>query len=289
MTLWQEYHVAHSVEEALRVLAENPRNSKVIAGGTDLLLELQQGLVEPVQTLVDITQIPDINLIEIKGEEIFVGAAVPHNTIAASKIIVEHCTALAIASGLIGGPQVRNAGTIGGNIAHALPAADATIALVALDAQVEIAKDQERRRVPITDIFKGPGESSLNPGSEIITGFYIGLSQEGQASTFKRIMRPQGVAIAILNLALWLQTSGDEFENVRLAIGPSGPVPRRLFEVEEVMRGQKYSPRLIEEAYKAILSDATFRTSRHRATKGYREKIARVLLEQALSDLVEAL
>jgi carbon-monoxide dehydrogenase medium subunit len=157
-----------------------------------------------------------------------------------------------------------------------------------LDAQVEVAKDQERRRIPITDIFKGPGQSTLNPGSEIITGFYMGLSHGRQASTFKRIMRPQGVAIAILNLALWLQKSGDEIEDVRLAIGPSGPVPRRLFEAENVMRGQNYSPRLIEEAYKAILSDATFRTSRHRATKGYREKMARVLLEQAFSDVVEA-
>lgn len=284
MTLWQEYHVAKSVEDALRVLAENPGNSKVIAGGTDLLLELQQG-TQPIHALVDITQIPEINLIETQGDKIFVGAAVPHNKIAASRDLQVHCTALAIACGLIGGPQVRNTGTIGGNVAHALPAADATIALVALDAQVEVANLSGKRVLPITEIFLGPGESSLNQGSEIITGFFIKLSSDEQVSTFKRIMRPQGVAIAILNMALWMKTTGEVIDDVRLAVGPSGPVPRRMFEAENVMRRQVYSPKLFDDAYKAILAEANFRTSRHRATKSYREKMVRVLLEQALNDL----
>jgi CO/xanthine dehydrogenase FAD-binding subunit len=289
MTLWQNYHVAYTVKDALEVLSSAQGISKIIAGGTDLLLELQQGRHPPVDTLVDITQIPEISKIEKQDFSIFIGSAVTHNIISESQVIQENCNALAIASGLIGGPQVRNTGTIGGNVAHALPAADATIALMALDAQAEITSLDGKKCVPLGDLFIGPGQSSLSQQSEILTGFYVPLSCPGQTSTFKRVMRPQGVAIAILNLALWMQINGDLIEETRLIIGPSGPIPKRLKSSEEVLRGVKLTSEIIDEVYHAVISETSFRTSRYRATKKYRELLTRVLLEEAINEVYEDL
>jgi CO/xanthine dehydrogenase FAD-binding subunit len=282
MSFWQNYYVAHSIADALQALAVAPNDSQIIAGGTDLLLDIQQGRHAPVDTLVDVTAIPEMNLLEIRGDEIFIGAAVTHKVIVSSPLVQEHCTALAEASGLIGGPQVRNTATLGGNVAHALPAADGTIALLALDAQAEVVDLTRSRRIPLANLFVGPGKSTLNPRSELLTGFFVRLRHSGQSSAFKRIMRPQGVAIAILNLAVWLHCAGETIKDVRIAVGPSGPVPRRMVATENFLRAKQFSSENINQAYHTLLDEANFRTSRHRATEEYRQKMVGVLLESVL-------
>ena len=284
MKLWEKYHVAQSTDDALLVLERAPGNAQIIAGGTDLLLDMQQGRHEPVHTFVDVNEIQDMTALEIRGGELFIGASVPHKVITDSDLVRNHCQALATASGLIGGPQVRNTATIGGNVAHALPAADGTIALVSLDAEAEIASRSGRRRVPLVDLFLGPGESALKPRDELLTGFYVRLREPGQASAFNRIMRPQGVAIAILNLAAWVHRTDDIIKEVRIAVGPSGPVPRRMREAENVLRGKPLTAASISRAHEAILGEATLRTSRHRATDEYRRKMAGFLLNNTLTE-----
>ncbi len=284
MKLWENYHVAHSVDDALLVLKRAPGDAQIIAGGTDLLLDIQQGRHKPVHTFVDVNDIPEMTALEIRGGELFIGASVPHREITSSDVIQDHCRALATASGLIGGPQVRNTATIGGNVAHALPAADGTIALVSLDAQAEVASRSGQRRLPLVDLFLGPGESALKPRDEVLTGFYVGLSESGQASAFNRIMRPQGVAIAILNLAVWLHRTDDIIKDVRIAVGPSGPVPRRMLEAENVLRGQPLTDLSIARAHEAVLGEASFRTCRHRATEEYRRRMVGVLLDNTLRE-----
>lgn len=284
MNLWQNYHLAQSVQDALQVMVDAPDPVQLIAGGTDFLLDLQQGRHPHVHTLVDITRIPEMTVLEAREGELFIGAAVLHRTISQSPLILEHARALSIASGLIGGPQVRNTATIGGNVAHALPAADGTIALMALDAQAEVASLGERRRMPLAEIFHSPGKSTLKPREEILVGIYLKKQEAGQVSAFKRVMRPQGVAIAILNLGVWLHRAGDIIRDVRIAVGPSGPVPRRMYAAEDVLRGQGYTDEIVTQAYEALLGEANFRTSRHRATKEYRQQMVGVLLEDVLDD-----
>jgi len=284
MTLWKNYHIARSIDDALEVMANASGDSQIIAGGTDLLLDIQQGRHTPVHTLVDVTEISEMTRLEIRDGELFIGASVPHKIIASSPLIMTHCAALAEASGMIGGPQVRNSATIGGNVAHALPAADGTIALMALDASAEIADASGRRRLPLGNLFEGPGKSTLRHRYEILTGFYVGQKQSGEASAFKRIMRPQGVAIAILNMAVWLRKKGDVVEDIRIAVGPSGPVPRRMLDTESIFRGKSLSKGSFIQGFEALLNEASFRTSRHRATEEYRQKISRVLLEETLNE-----
>lgn len=282
MKLSKYFFYSNSIEDALKALRQSHKPTKVLAGGTDLLLDLQQGRHEPVITLVDVTNIPELNLLEYRTQEIFIGAAVPLRVITTSSTLQLHAQALAEASGLIGGPQVRNVATLGGNVAHALPAADGTIALFALAARVEIATINGRRFVPLADLFKGPGQSTLDPERELLVGFYLAEKGPGQGSAFKRIMRPQGVAIAILNCAVWVQRSEEIIEDIRVAIGPSGPTPRRLTEVEDTLRGKTLGDAEIEATHQVLLDNVNFRTSRHRATQAYREEMAEVLLRDTL-------
>lgn len=282
MTLWKNYYLAESVPAALRVLSEAGEPSRFIAGGTDLLLDLQQGRHPPVDTLVDVTSIPELGLIEIRKEKLFVGAAVPLNQIVDSPLLKRHAEALIEACGLIGGPQVRNTATLGGNVSHALPAADGTIALLALDAQAEIASLEGQRLIPIELLFQGPGKSALDPRRELICGFYLPLSRSRQASAFRRVMRPQGVALPILNLAIWLERRGDEIADLRIALGPAGPRPLRARQTENALRGASPSRVEVEKAMSVLLSEASFRTSPQRASAAYRRQLAGVLLNDAL-------
>ena len=116
-------------------------------------------------------------------------------------------------------PQVCNVATIGGNVAHALPAADGTISLLALDAEAEVANMYGRRKVPLQALFKGPGESTLDPCGDLLVGFYLPLCEKGQASAFARRVNPQGIALAILNVAIWLQRKGERIEDIASLLG----------------------------------------------------------------------
>ncbi len=285
MKHWQNYHLAQSVEDALQTLISTPGEANFIGGGTDLLLDLQQGRHDPVHTLVDITEIPELRALEIRAGKLFIGAGVPHRKIVQSSLAQTHAEVLTEACGLIGGPQVRNTATLGGNVAHALPAADGTIALMSLDARAEIAALQGRRQVLLGEIFAGPGRNNLD--DELLVGFYLSLKNPGEASAFKRVMRPQGVAIAILNLGVWLSRDGDAISDVRIAVGPSGPVPGRMTQAEHVLRGNPPTGEIMTQAFESILDQASFRTSRHRATSEYRQHVVGVLLEETLFEAYE--
>ena len=283
MPIWNNYHLAQSIDDALQALSAAPGPARLIAGGTDLLLDLQQGRHPAVDTLVDVTAIPELTRLEIRQEKLFIGAAVPLSRIVRSPLVQGHARALIEACDLIGGPQVRNAATLGGNVAHALPAADGTIALLALGGLVEIASLPGTRQAPLEDLFLGPGKSNLDPEREMILGFYLPLMQPGQASAFSRIMRPQGVALPILNLAVWLERHADRIAGVRMVVGPSGPRPVRARDAEDALRGQVFERSSLARALEALLSESHFRTSPYRATTEYRRDLAGVLLEEALS------
>jgi CO/xanthine dehydrogenase FAD-binding subunit len=282
MNLWQQYLRPQSVAESIQALDSSPAPACLIAGGTDLMLDLRQGRHAPVHTLVDLNAIPEMTALEEREGKLFIGAAVPISRIAFSALANKHARALVEACHLIGGPQVRNMATLGGNVAHALPAADGTIAMMALDAQAEIADIKDRRRVPLADLFVGPGQSSLKTGQELLVGFYITCAAAQQASAFKRIMRAQGIALPILNLAVWLERKLDRIANVRIAVGPSGPTPQRIAAAEDILRGQPMTPEACNNALEVLLQQVHFRSSPHRASAEYRQQLVEILLIETL-------
>ena len=282
MSLWKEYLHPQTVQEAVEALASAPAPAIPIAGGTDLMLDLQQGNHAPVHTLVDLTGIAEMRALEIRGEKLFIGAGVPHNRIVESALVQEHAGSLVESCGLIGGPQVRNSATLGGNVAHALPAADGTIGLLALEAAAEVASRATRRRLPLHELFAGPGKSTL-AHDEILVGFYIPLRKPHQASAFCRVMRAQGIALPILNLAAWVERDGDTIRAARIAVGPAGPTPFRALETGKYLGGRIFSEETIAGAQQVLLSEAKFRTSPARATAEYRRELVVVLFKNALS------
>lgn len=283
MVLWEEYYVAKEVDDALQALAEKPGSARVIAGGTDLLLDMQQGRVPPVERLVDVTAIPEMSRIEEVNGNIFIGAGVPLNQITASKLVRQNFQCLLEACGQIGGLQVRNTATLGGNIGHALPAADGTIALLALGAKAEVASLESRSILPVEELFVGPGVSALDHSAEFIVGFQIPSHELNTGSAFKRVMRPQGVAIAILNMAIWMKRQAGTIEDIRIAIGPAGPIPFRAYETENFFRGKLLEQGILSSGVEVMLSEVHFRTSPHRSTSAYRKHVAEILLKELLN------
>lgn len=280
MTFWQNYYLAKDVADALRTLADAPGEASLIAGGTDLLLDIQQGRHPHVHTLIDVTQIPEMCLLERREQVLFIGAAVPLNLIKRSPIVQRHARALAEAAALIGGPQVRNTATLGGNVSHALPAGDGTIALLALAAEAEIASLSGRIRLPVEELFLGPGKSVLNPRGDLLVGFYLPLNGSVNGSAFRRVMRPQGVAIAIMNMGIWLDRDVNSIKDIRISIGPAGPRPFRARAAEDTLRGKTWDEVKKPAAVEAILAEAKFRTSPHRATAEYRRLLVPPMLEE---------
>ncbi|MCC7191112.1 MAG: FAD binding domain-containing protein [Anaerolineales bacterium] len=310
MNLWQNYLRPKSLAEALDAFANAPRPLAPIAGGTDLLLDLEQGRHPPVQTLIDLTSILELTRLEQRGDELFIGAAVPVNRVAADLRVGRHAQALVEACDLIAGPQVRNVATLGGNVAHALPAADGTIALLALEAEAEIANfalsgatsdSEERsrsaiRRIPLKDLFLGPGKSSLKFGEELIVGFYIPIktsefSKNSEvsrvSSCFKRIMRPQGVALPIINVAVWLEREQDVIKDIRIAVGPGASTPWRATEAEKVLIGKSLNDETLDAALEALLAQVGFRSSARRASADYRRHIVSGLFRDVVKSAWE--
>jgi carbon-monoxide dehydrogenase medium subunit len=282
MNLWQEYLRPTNLSQALKAFAEAPRPILPVAGGTDLLLDLEQGRHSPVHTLLDVTSIEEMTALEVRGDELFIGAAIPVNRIVLDPLVRAYAQALTEACNLIAGPQVRNVATLGGNVAHALPAADGTIALLALNAQAEVAGLSGTRRLPFKELFLGPGKSVLKHGEELLVGFYLPLSKDGQASCFKRIMRPQGVALPIINLAIWLERKNDLFRQLRIAVGPGGPTPWSGTEAEKVLIGKGLNDETLTAAMDALLAQVGFRSSARRASSDYRRHIVTGLFKDVL-------
>jgi CO/xanthine dehydrogenase FAD-binding subunit len=292
MNLWQNYIRPKTLSEAMDAFATAPRPLIPIAGGTDLLLDLEQGRHSPVQTLIDVTSVAEMNALEVRGDELYIGAAVPVNRVATTLEVFRHAQALTEACHLIAGPQVRNVATLGGNVAHALPAADGTIALLALNAQAEIATSSGTHCIPFNQLFLGPGKSSLKHGDELLVGFHLPLlssrsraerTTAHQSSCFKRIMRPQGVALPIINVAIWIERTDDVISQIRIAVGPGGPTPWSGTAAEKALLGKPLNDETLSAAVEALLEQVGFRSSARRASSDYRRHIVVGLFRDVLA------
>lgn len=288
MSLWKEYYTPTSIAEALRIRAQHGHDAQFVAGGTDLILDLQQGNHAPLGALVDVTTIQHLNEIHKEDEWIVLGAAVTHSDVEANPLVRRHGAALTESCGVVGGPQVRNVATLGGNVAHALPAADGTIGLLALGAEVQVCTLQDGEVVatwqPLLSIFAGPGKSTLSD-NQMLAAFRFGTLQPRQGSAFDRIMRPQGVALPILGVAakLTLDESLQRVAHASIAVGPAGPIPFRAGEAEyALLEAPAFDDAAVEAAVQAALAQAELRTSKHRASKEYRREVLDVLLRRVL-------
>ncbi len=281
----EAYYTPTTLEEAVRLLAQHAGAARVVGGGTDFFVDEAHHVV-PV--LVDVTRLEGLSDVTYEVPHIVIGCGATHSRIVASPLIQQHGTALAEACGQIGGPQVRNVATLAGNIAHALPAADGTLALLALGGEVMIARAAgdavQTEWRPLSAMFRGPGRSAIDSAREIIAAMRFLPTGAREASAFARVMRPQGVALPIMGLAARLKLAEDMLtvEAVTITTGPAGPVPFCARQCADALVGKPLTDATIAQAAEALLAEVQLRTSPHRATREYRAQVLPVLLSRAL-------
>ena len=285
---WEEYLVPTSLEEALAMLEERQGQARVIAGGTDLIVQLKKKEVA-ARCLVDISNLDELKGIELEDGFIRIGACVTHQELASSSLIRERAAALAEGASQVGSPQIRHMGTVGGNIVNAQPAADTVVPLMALDAEVEVATAAGIRREPLAGIYVGPGQCTVDATAEILIAVRFRALGPNQGSAFERLAKRRALSLPILNAAVvvTLNDQGDTFQEVRLAAGPAAPTPFRARRAEEALRGAPVEAQAIAAALELAAQEARPRTNPVRGSQEYRRWMVEVLLRRAIERAVQ--
>ena len=276
------YFRPRSLEEAVEVLAQRPGEVRPIAGGTDVLVKAKDGQQDPA-ALFDLTAVPELKGIEDRSDEVWIGGGVTHTEMMESPLLARFAPALPEACAVIGGPQIRNRGTLGGNLANASPAADTVPALYVADAVVELVSISARREVPITEFFLGPRRSVL-ASDELILGVRL-PKRTGLRATFLRLGQRQAQAISKVSLAMALTFRDGRPEYVRVALGAVAPTVIRAFETERALMGGGYEA--LQRAKRAVRTEVR-PIDDIRSSAEYRREMAAVLLERAVRRLAEA-
>ncbi len=279
--MWEEYISPASVEEALDILKSHKKQARIVAGGTDLILDLKDQIRE-VKCLVDISGIEELRKIERDGDNIKIGAAVTHSQAASSKLIQENAPALAEAALAIGSPQIRNQGTVVGNVINAQPAADTAVALFALEAKAEITTGSGRQLVPIEKLYKGIGASKVDSTAEIVTALYFKSLKNNQGSAFVRLSQRKALALPMLNVAAVVTIQDDHFEEARIVVAPVAPMPLRSRKAEAALQGALIGLDSINTAAASAASEAQPRDSDLRGSAEYRKEMVKILVRRAL-------
>lgn len=287
---WDKYYRPETLEEALAILGRLREKTKVIAGGTDLLTQIRKKEQE-VEALVDITRIPGLGEIRMEGGIIRIGALVTHGEAARSPLIRTKALALAEGAGWVGSPQIRNMGTIGGNIVSGQPGADATIPLLALGASVRMVSQAGERTVPLAAFFTGPGKTVLDGRSEILAEISFRALGENEASATFRLAKRKALALPILtaSVVVSLDKVKKRFDHVRIGLGPVAPVPFRPEGAEAVLASAPISDELIRKAGQRAAEESNPRSNPLRGSETYRRNMVAALVERGIRKGLERL
>lgn len=283
--MWQNYLFPATVQEALEMLAAHGGQARIIAGGTDLVLQSQRGQ-RAATVMVDITRIPGLDGIEEHEDYVTIGCQATHAQIAASPLIHQKAEVLALACGSVGGPQTRNVGTLVGNVVNALPAADGAVALFALDAEVEVVDAEGRRWLPIAAMYAGVGKCTIDPCVQMVTAIRFRPLSNGWASAYQRLANRKALALPILNAAVVVGLEDGVCSEVRIAVGPVAPTPFRAREAEAALVGQPPTPEAVVRAARLAADAANPRDSVLRGSRDYRKAMVEVLVRRALTQAV---
>ena len=281
----QDYLIPETVEQALSHLQSNKGRARVVAGGTDLLLDLAEGKKEAV-VLVDLTRIPSLQAITIEDETIKIGAAVTHNQVARSKLIQERASVLARADRSVGSLQIRNIATVVGNVVNAQPAADTAVALVALGAVAEVVSPSGKEYIPVEKLYAGVGKSILDSSTQIVTRIQFPALLKNQGSAYERLEQRKALALPMLNVAVVVSLADNQFQWARIVMAPVGPGPVRATEAEAFLKGADVTLENIEKAAAAARAQANPRSSALRGSREYRLEVLPVLVRRALEAAV---
>ena len=275
---------AESLQEALDFLSRPGSKTKIIAGGTDLMVELRD--LSPdgkgPDTILDITPVDEIRGIKDDGSTITVGALTPHREISTSPIILESAPLLASACSTVGATQHRNIATIGGNVINGSPAADSVPALIALNAEAVFRSKSGERVSPLKDIYLKPYQTDIKD-DEILTAIRFPHLPDGARSSYIKLGRRNALAISRMNVAVVLVIKEGKITEARISPGSTMPTPDRITVAEEILIGEEPREELFRRAGQAV-SDEMINRSGRRWSTPYKEPVIAALTARALGE-----
>lgn len=274
-----------TMKEALEMLSSTPK-LKVIAGGTDVLIRIHHGDIEEVELLSirNIKHLREIELLEDKT--ISIGAMASFSDIFRSDIINKHIPILAEAGVSMGGPQIRNMATIGGNICNGAVSADSAPALFALNAVLKLESLNGVRKVPIQEFYEGPGKVRILP-EEILTSILISKENyENMYGNYIKFSNRKAMDIAMLGVAVVCNFNGGSFKDLRIALGVAAPTPIRCTEAENYAKGKAINDETIEEIGRIALNSSKARDS-WRGSRDFRQHLIETLVQRAIKESIK--
>jgi len=279
-----EYHRVSSLEEAIELLAKL-KDVRVLAGGTDLIVDMKTGRYKPSH-IIDISGLRELDYIRDSGEALYIGALTTIQEILDSPIVAIKVPLLSMAAREFAYWQVRNVATIGGNLCNASPAADMAPPLLVYDAVLRAVSLRGERFIPISEFFLGPRQTALSPGellTEVIVP-YKGLEKAGLA--YAKVRRRLGHDMSIVASAVAVKLEDGVISDVRIALNSVAPTPVRAYTVESAMRGEKPTYDLIERASELVAKDVAPITD-VRAPAEYRLYMSRLVVRELLLEAVK--
>ena len=285
-----DYWAAPDLDEALNELDLRGADAKIIAGGTDLVLNMKKKNILP-RRVISLQNLGDLDFVQPDDSRVRIGALTNHADIAADPFLKHHLPILCEAVGLIGSWQIRNVGTIGGNICNASPAADSAPPLLVLNAQLILASKKAEKIIPLDAFFTGPGESVMEP-DQILKEIVIELPKQPAAGCYLKLRRRKAVDVSLAGVAFQAETGSDgkTLAKVGIALGGVAPTPVRAPEAEAVLAGLTLDEAITKVSDCAQLAaKAASPIDDVRATASYRRTIVEVFMNQCAQKVLSTL
>lgn len=282
--MWEHFYQPLTLDEALGLLANHGAAARIVAGGTDVLVELQRG-VKPAHTLIDVSALRDLRYVRRENGRIAIGGLATHNDVLASPLCWTAAPALVQACAEVGAPQIRTRATIAGNVVTASPANDTIVALIAQGAQLVMSSARGERRVDIEDFFTGFRATVLAP-DELIREIRVRPLAQGEHSIFLKLGLRRAQAISVISVAVFVQIENGVVRNARIALGCVAPTVVRARNAEKALTGGALDEDAISACAKAACEEIA-PIDDVRGSAGYRRTTLDGLLRRALERIGE--
>jgi carbon-monoxide dehydrogenase medium subunit len=284
--MWNDYFIPVTLSEALGRLAEKREKARLVAGATDLMLELERGLRKGIETVIDITRLPGLDRITLdENEAIHIGPLVTHNGVVASRLLRERAFPLVSASWQVGAAQIRNRATVAGNLVTASPANDTIPPLMALSAWVVLASTKGTRRVPLQEFYIGVRKTVMQP-DEMLVDITFPALKEAQRGTFLKLGLRRAQAISLVNTAIVLDFEPGRVQSAVITLGAVAPTIVHAREAEAFLVGKDLTDEVIARASE-MASQASRPIDDIRGSAAYRKAMVSVLVKRGLRSLRE--
>ena len=284
--MWHKFFNAATTEEAIRLLDKCGETARIVAGGTDLILELERGVRQGVDTLIDISRIPALDKIILDEDGVIhLGPLVTHNHCASSKLIRERAFPLARAAWEVGAPQIRNRGTVAGNLITASPANDTITPLMALGAWVVLTSSRGERKIMLKDFYQGVRKTVMQADEMLVDIAFPALSKNQKGAFIKLALR-RAQAISVINVAIVLDFEAATVRSSSITLGAVAPRIIHAVDAENYLTGKELSEDIITEAGKLAM-DASRPIDDIRGSAAYRREMVRVCTIRGLRSIIK--